>query len=359
MRAFGTGLRPMRLDTAVGFLLAGISLLLLSRPAGTWGRAVALAPILVLFGLTAVVGTRALLPPDPAVTRWLTAGLPGGATLADALWMSPTVIVSFLSLSVALVLIERRPMARVAWALLAIPLALAWLNILDLLLHDSLATLLGSTAQMAPATAMTLVLVAVGALALLGPDGPLAVFLGPSSSSRIARRLLFAALVVPALVAWVRLQGEVHGLYAAGTGTSLVVLGTFLLLAVVIWQTARVAGRTEAARKAALDELDRFFDVSVDMLATDRCGRPTAAPQPSLDQHAGIPGGGHGRAPGDRVRPSRRPGADRRQRDRAARAAGRPPRVPESIPPSGRVIPLAGVECRSLGGRPARLHHRA
>ncbi len=205
----------------------------------------------------------------------------------------------------------RRPMARVAFALLVIPLALGWLNVLDLLLHDAV----GHPARLdradGPDAVLTLVLVAVGAMAMLGPDGPLAVFLGPSSSSRLARRLLFASLVVPALVAWVRLQGEVHGLYAAGTGTSLMVLGTFVLLAVTIWQTARVAGRTEAARKAALDELDRFFDVSVDMLATDRWRRSTRAPQPSLDRDPGLPGRGHGRTSSDRVRPSRRRRADR------------------------------------------------
>ncbi len=274
LRTTGIGVRPMRLDTAVGFLLVGGSLLAISRPAGTPWRRRAIGPVTGLLGVTTLVGARALVAPNPDVGRWLDSALPGGPERADPLWMSPTVIVSFLCIGTALLIIDRRPNARVAFGLLVVPLALAWLNVLDLLLNDGVGTLLGSTAQMAPSTALLMVLVSVGAMALLGPSGPLAVFLGPTSSSRLARRLLFAALVVPALVAWVRVQGEEHGLVAAGTGTSLMVLATFTLLAVAIWQTARVAGRTETARKAALDELDRFFEVSADLLATvDADGR--------------------------------------------------------------------------------------
>ena len=145
-------------------------------------------------------------------------------------------------------------------------------------------TLLGSTAQMAPSTALLMVLVSVGAMALLGPSGPTGGLPGPTSSSRLARRLLFAAMVVPALVAWVRLQGEEHGLVAAGTGTSLMVLATFALLAIAIWQTARVAGRTETARKAALDELRPVLR-GLGRHARDRRRRWSAgARQPGLER---------------------------------------------------------------------------
>ena len=274
LRTAGLGNRPMRLDTAVGFLLAGIALVLLSRPGGSRGRDLAFVPILALLGLCGLVGARAVLSLDPGAERWLTAALPDGGPGGTQLWMSPTVIVSFVCLGTAMLLIDRRPMVRVSLGLLVVALVLGSLNVLDLLLRDGASTVLGSTAQMAPASAITMTVVSVGAMALLGTDGPLNVFVGTSSAARIARQLLFAALVVPAAVAWVRVQGQEYGLFGAGTGMSLMVLGIVVLLAITIWQTARAAERTEAARKAAQDELDRFFEVSVDLLATvDADGR--------------------------------------------------------------------------------------
>jgi PAS domain S-box-containing protein len=105
-------------------------------------------------------------------------------------------------------------------------------------------------------------------MGLLPGGGPLEVFVGASSSARLARRLVPAALVAPLVLAWLRLQGEEHGLYGSRYGTSLMVLGTFAIIAAVIWQSAHSARRTEAARLAALEERDRFFDVSIDLLAT-------------------------------------------------------------------------------------------
>ena len=121
---------------------------------------------------------------------------------------------------------------------------------------------------MALITAITMIVVSIGAMGLLPGGGPLEVFAGASSSARLARRLVLAALVAPLVLAWLRLQGEERGLYGSRYGTSLMVLGTFVFIAAVIWQSARSGRRTETARLAALEERDRFFDVSIDLLAT-------------------------------------------------------------------------------------------
>ncbi len=150
-----------------------------------------------------------------------------------------------------------------------------------------------------------MVFLSVGALAMLGPDGPLNVFLGPSSAARVARRLLVVSPDRARRRVVGRLQGDEFGLYAPGNGTSLVVMGIVVLLAVAIWQTARVAERTENARRAAIDELDRFFDLSVDMLAAVDVGWASAALQSRLDRHPRVSRGGAAGASSDRVHPSR------------------------------------------------------
>jgi PAS domain S-box-containing protein len=62
--------------------------------------------------------------------------------------------------------------------------------------------------------------------------------------------------------------GQDAGFYDSNYGASVVVLGTVILLAAVIRQAARATQRSEAARQRIVEERDRFFDVSSDMLAT-------------------------------------------------------------------------------------------
>lgn|GEM_PF-6409983 len=267
LRRMGMDVAPISVDTGTALLLAGLGVLALSRPVGSSARRHGYLPLLMLLGLSVLGAVGTLLGMDIGLSL-----MPSTLGSADAAGQTahaaPSVLVCCVLVSVALVLRTRGSMTRLPGMLLAVALAIAWLNVLDLLLGDDVAILFGSTLRLAPGPAIALVLLCVGALAMLGPAGPLTVFVGPSSTARVARRLLVVSLVVPVVVAWVRLQGEQFGLYAPGYGTSLVVMGIVVLLAVAIWHTARVAERTESARRAAIDELDRFFDVSVDMLAT-------------------------------------------------------------------------------------------
>lgn len=274
MRRLGMDVAPISVDTGVALLLAGLGVLALSRPVGSSARGWGAVPLVTLVCLAIVGGARTVLGMDIGLSSWLSTLLPGDAMASHLAVASPTVLICCLLLAVALLLRTRSRMARLQGTLLAVALAISWLSILDLLLGDDVATVFGTTMRLAPGPAIAMVMLSVGALAMSGPDGPLMVFVGPSSTARVARRLLVVSLVGPVVVAWVRLQGEQFGLYSPGYGTSLVIMGIVALLALAIWHTARVAERTESARRAAIDELDRFFDVSVDMLATvDADGR--------------------------------------------------------------------------------------
>ena len=72
--------------------------------------------------------------------------------------------------------------------------------------------MLAGYTQMAPGTAITTVLLSLGALGLLPGGGPLEVFAGSSSSAALARRLLAASVFAPTALARLRLQGEERGL---------------------------------------------------------------------------------------------------------------------------------------------------
>jgi PAS domain S-box-containing protein len=75
-------------------------------------------------------------------------------------------------------------------------------------------------------------------------------------------------VLVPSGLIWLWVRGEDAGLYGLEYGASLVVLGTVVFLVAVIRQGASATQRSEDSRQRILEERDRFFDVSLDMLAT-------------------------------------------------------------------------------------------
>ena len=73
---------------------------------------------------------------------------------------------------------------------------------------------------------------------------------GPISRT-LFTRLLPAVIVIPLVLAWLRLQGQRAGFYSAGFGVTLMVVATIGLLSVFVWWTARALNRTDAERVVA------------------------------------------------------------------------------------------------------------
>jgi diguanylate cyclase (GGDEF)-like protein/PAS domain S-box-containing protein len=107
----------------------------------------------------------------------------------------------------------------------------------------------------------------IGVLTLLPDGGPLSLLTGDSPASRLSRRLLIAATTVPVGLAWLRLRGEAAGLYDTAYGVALSVVAAIVLLTISIWAGGLAARRAELQAEAAQQERDRFFDLSLDMLA--------------------------------------------------------------------------------------------
>jgi PAS domain S-box-containing protein len=272
LKSLVPGSLTMKVNTALALALLGIGLLARSRPIGTRWHRLAVVPLISMMLLSAAVGSQYLTGRDSGIDQWLFRELPGQIATVQPNRMSPMTVICFLLIGTGILLASRCRTRRVVPALLLGALVVASLNVLDFFFQATVPSLLAGSTQMALNTAVTMVVVSIGVMGLLPDGGPLEVFVGPSSSTRLARRLFVASLVAPVVLAWLRLQGEERGLYEARYGASLMVLGTFIFLAAVIWQSARSVRRTETARLAALEERDRFFDVSIDMLATASAG---------------------------------------------------------------------------------------
>lgn len=262
------GSPSMKVNTAIALLLLGLGLLGRARPCTSPWRRLALVPLAAAVALGVAVGSQYLTGHDLGIDQWLFREAPGAVGTVQPNRMSPMTIGCILLLGVGIPLADHPRAAHAASILVLGALVLAAVNVLDRVFGASGATILGGYTQISLSTALALLALSFGALGLASDRGPLRVFAGSSSAARHARRLLVAAVVAPSVLAWLRLQGEERGLYHAHDGATLMVLGTTSLLVAVIWWSTRQLHRMDEARLTVRQELDRFFDVSSDMLAT-------------------------------------------------------------------------------------------
>jgi PAS domain S-box-containing protein len=263
------GLLTMKANTALVVILLGLGLLLRANgPDSSRGRRLMAIPVLAAIGLSAAVGSQYVTGESLGIDQWLFRELPGQVGTVQPNRMSPMTVLCSLAIGFGL-LFNASPMVRriVSWALV-VAIAVASLNVFDFVIAAETPSVLAGSTQMALNTAVTMIILAFGTMATLPQGGPLEVFVGSSSSAHLARRLFVASLVAPLALAWLRSRGEELGLYDARYGTSLMVFGTFAFLAAMVWQGARSARRIDAERLVALEERDRFFDVSPDLLVT-------------------------------------------------------------------------------------------
>lgn len=268
LKSFIPGAMTMKVNTAIALLLLSVGVMCRAQPGSSRRSRLAGLPVVAAMAISAAVGMQYLTGRDLGIDQWLFRELPGAIATAHPNRMSPMTVGCFLLLGMAILATNHPRIGRAAPVLTISALLIGFLNVLDHGFGATVPSLLAGYTQMAPSTAAATVILGVGAMGLLPGGGPLQVLSGTSPSAVLARRLLAASVVAPTALAWLRLQGEVLGLYEARHGASLTVLGTVGFMAVVIWQSAWRQQRTEQARVAVREELDRFFDVSSDMLAT-------------------------------------------------------------------------------------------
>jgi PAS domain S-box-containing protein len=262
------GLLTMKVNTALAFVFLGLGLFLSARATTARDRRSAVLPVAAAVGLATLVGSQYVIGRDLGIDQWLFYEAPGQLGTVQPNRMSPMTVICILLVGTGIILATVRRAATAVPALLIGALSLAALNVFDFVFGATAPAAFAGYTQMALTTALTMILVAIGTMALLPGGGLLQALSGPSTSAQLARRLMFASLVVPVLLAWLRLQGEELGLYGTRYGISLMALATFVLLAFAILRSSRTSQRIETARQAVIEERDRFFDVSIDLLAT-------------------------------------------------------------------------------------------
>src|ERR1019366_7748960 len=175
LKSIVPGQLTMKVNTAIGFILLGVGMLLRTR-----GSRAAILPISVVLALSAVVGSQYLLGRDLGVDQWLFRELPGQLGTVQPNRMAPATIICFLFLGTGFLLVGRRAVERIAPALFLGALLIAFLSVLDVAFGATSPTLLGGFTQLALVTAATIMVVSIGALDFVPGGGPLAAFAGAS-----------------------------------------------------------------------------------------------------------------------------------------------------------------------------------
>lgn len=253
LRSVAPGLPEMVINTALGFLLCGVSLWFACQE-DVRGKRVAQIFALIVAAIGVLTageylsgvdfGIDRLLMPDGDVSA-ITASLPGR--------MSPHTAFNFVLAGCALLVSDASVRGRIRPAeLLAVMCGMVSLLALVGYVY-SVAFLYRISAQtgMALHTAATFLLLSIGILTLHSDKGLMRVVTNDDLSGTIARRLLAASIAIPLLLGWLTMMGQRAQIFDAAMSSSLLVVGNIIVLSALVWTSARTLDRVDTRRRIA------------------------------------------------------------------------------------------------------------
>lgn len=259
LKRLGPGLASMKANTALCLMFLGFAIGVISRGAGA--QTAASGPRLRLAGRVAAVlaASIALATLAEYVFRWnlgidqflFRDAQPDGHSIPGR--MAPHTALCFLLLGAAVLLIpfETKRGARPAQFLGLGPAVISLAAILGYLYSAVSFYQVRSFTGMALHTAITIFLLSLAVFVSPPDRGAASLLSSQSLGGIVARRLLPAALFVPVVVGWIRLEGQKAGLYGTELGLALMVTANVITFSFVIYlSAARVHGIAFARQKA-------------------------------------------------------------------------------------------------------------
>lgn len=246
------GLVTMKANTALAFVLAGVSLwILCAEQTGLRMRRIARACAVIVALIGFFTLGEYLFGWDLGIDQLLFREALGAVGTFAPGRMAPTTALGFLVTGLVLVALD---LPRGFWAVQVFTLAAGVIGLLNFIGYAyGVKTLYGlaSYTQMAVHTAAVFIIFSVGLLFARPERGLMAMVSSDGAGGSVARRLLPAALGIPFLLGWLRLIGQRAGFYSTEFGVAIFALSTAIVFAVGIWVNAGLLYRTDVERKRA------------------------------------------------------------------------------------------------------------
>jgi PAS domain S-box-containing protein len=244
----------MKANTAIGFILSGVTLWSLSLPQRRSPRYSSLLAAVVLgIGLLTLIqyafdinlGIDQLLFKEPADA--VATSAPGR--------MAANTAFNFLLLGSTLFLLSKPRVFHPGvqtFTLTAFFIAL--LGLLGYIYGIQEFYGFGSYTKMAVHTAIAFLILSMGILCLHPRLGVMGILTSSHAGGIMARRLLWAVLGIPPILSGIILAGYRAQLYSGDVGLSLSAVLSIGVFAIVIWMNARVLGKIDGRRQEAEDQ---------------------------------------------------------------------------------------------------------
>jgi len=250
------GLVAMKANTALGFLLLGVSaylrtpLLPHSRAASNFASLAALIVLAIGFA----TGLEYALQIDLRVDEALVRDTDALSDRASPGRMAPASGLNFVMLGIALLSFELRALGPWRWpaqTLIVASLVLTALAFVGYFYGIGELYRISPYATIAIHTIVAFSLLCLSLLLSRPQRGVMALFNGDTPGGALARRMLPAAIFVPLIFGWLRVVGERAGLYSLGFGSAAFACLLMVVFSSLIALSARALNRTELKRKLA------------------------------------------------------------------------------------------------------------
>jgi len=262
LKSISPGLVTMKANTAVAFILAGISLWILCKQkigervhfiAKSCATIVALIGLLTLteyiFGWE-LVGIDQLLFRESAEV--VGTSHPGR--------MAPTTALNFFMLGSALILLDMPFGFQPSQFFAILGSFIGLLNLVGYTYGVKELYGIPSYTQMALHTSVTFLVLSIGILFIRPDRGVATIITNNNIGSNVARRMIPFAIGIPFILGWLRLLGEKAGLYSTEFGVSLTVIFSIVIFIFIILRNANSLNEVDNKRKKAEEALQKSHD---------------------------------------------------------------------------------------------------
>jgi len=257
LKSIFPGYVTMKANTALCFILSGTSLWLVpadEAPSATDRIGRGFAWLVVLISAASL--SQYLFGLDLGIDQILFSDAQDSYGTSSPGRMAPTTATAFMAIGSALIVLDvktRRGYAPAQFLGLMAAL-IAMLGIIVYIYQAVVLTRILLYTQIAVHTAIGLLLLSSAVFFARPRAGLAADLTGEGSGSVMARRFLPAVFGIPIILGWIRLRGQIAGLYGTELGLAINSTGTILIFAVLVWLSARKMNVEYYLRSRAQEE---------------------------------------------------------------------------------------------------------